>query len=156
MPDESRSRLARIAAWWRRGVDAEMLALAPDVDEAGEPLVWDFARPVNRSPLWRLVRPWVLIPTLVAGLFLAIAFAGRTQLPTLSEVAAELAFTIVPCSILGLVIRRRSRKSTERAALKAYRHHRWRGTRALDATIAAALAEQRSAAMANAERARER
>ena len=49
MPDESRTIAARIAAWWRRGYDAELLALAPDVDDQGEPLVWDFPHPVNRS-----------------------------------------------------------------------------------------------------------
>ena len=144
MPDESRSAPGRIVARLRRRHDAELLALAPAVDEDGKPLVWDFAHPVNRSPAWRLLRPWVLVPSLTAVGLTAIGFVTRRGVPPLAELGGDVLFSGIVCTLLGLAIRRHSRPSTERAALKAYRLYRWRATTTMDAAIAAALERERT------------
>lgn len=143
MPDESRTIAARIAAWWRRGYDAELLALAPDVDDQGEPLVWDFPHPVNRSRGWMLLRPWILYPAIFGVLVMAIPLYVYDAPRPLSFWLSRLALVTLVGAVLGTVIFRRRRRRVERLALKAYHRWRWRGTAALDAAIADARARER-------------
>jgi hypothetical protein len=139
MPDEPRGSVPRrVAAWWRRGYEAELLALAPDVDERGVRLVWDFAHPVNDSPGWRLLRPWVLIPALIGVAAIAVQLLLLRSLPQLLDFGGDLVATGAFCTFLGFLMRAHTRPRTERAALDVYRRYRWRGTSAMDDIIAAA------------------
>jgi hypothetical protein len=144
MPDEARSLATRLAAWWRRGYDAELLAVAPTVDEGGQPLVWDFTHPVNRSPAWRLLRPWVHLPVIFVVAPLCLSMWGRGRLFTLAELGPRLVLFGVVAAVLGTAIHRRQRPRVERLALKAYHRWRWRGTALQDAAIAAALERERT------------
>ena len=135
---------ARVAAWWRRGYDAELLACAPATDEEGQPLAWDFPHPVNRSRMWTLLRPWFLFPALFGVLSMSVPFVVRGGIPPLAVLGGRLVFVGVVSAIFATAIHRRHRPRVERLALKAYRRYRWRGTRALDTEIAAALERERT------------
>src|SRR5688572_8705858 len=91
VPSSTRPPLLRgLAAWLRRGYDAELLAVAPAANEDGTPLVWDFPRPVNRSRAWALLRPWFLYPAIFAVGAMAIPFIVRTHAPDLRELGGRL------------------------------------------------------------------
>ena len=134
MPDEWRSRMARVAAWWRRGWDAELLACAPATDERGESLTWGFPHPVNRSPLWRLRRPWIAVPvTMIAAPQIVTAWL-RGRVPTLTEVGESMPLVVLGL-VFGVIIYHAARPRVEAAALRTWRIYRWRATTALDMTI---------------------
>jgi hypothetical protein len=138
MPDESRTRLARLRAWWRRGHDAELLAVAPIRDRDGTTLTWDFPHPVNHSRLWVLLRPWVSYPLLFAVFAMVIPPLIHGHGLPVSFYARRLLWVGLVSVVLAWSIHKRQRPRIERMALKAYHAYRWRGTRALDVAIAEA------------------
>lgn len=133
------SLLRRLAAWFRRGWDAELLAVAPAKDETGAPLVWDFPHPVNRSPLWRILRPWYLFPALFVVLVAGGAMLTRGRLLAPSELLERLLVGGVVAAVFAPSIRRKLKPRVERIALRAYRRYRWRATSELDAAMRDAL-----------------
>lgn len=140
----NRSRDARVAAWFRRGWDAELLAVAPAKDEMGAPLVWDFPHPVNRSPLCRVLRPWYLFPLLFVAFIACSAMLIRGRLLTPPELGERLLVGAAVGALVAPSIRRRLKPRVERMALRAYRRLRWRAVAAQDAVIAEALERERT------------
>jgi hypothetical protein len=126
---------SRLTAWLRRGWDAELLACAPATDEQGRPLVWDFPHPVNRTPLFGLLRPWILGPVMVATVILGSSMLIRGRLLTPAELGERLLVIALISAFFGPSIERRYRPKVHRMALRTYRQYRWRGTSALDAAI---------------------
>lgn len=125
MPD---APLARLGAWLRRGWDAELLANAPTHDERGEPLDWSFPHHRNRSPLWKLRRPWVLAPVVsLLAPFLILAVTGR--LHRVDRLGELLAISLPMGALLGLLALATQRPGIQRLALEHYRRERWRAER---------------------------
>ena len=131
------SPLVRAARWLRRGWDAELLANAPSHDERGVPLDWSFPHHRNRSPLWRLRRPWVLAPTTCAlAPFVILGVTGRLHR---TDRLAELLVVMVPVGLLlGYLAWRRQRPAIQRMALDHYRRERWRAGRDIETAVRAA------------------
>ena len=125
MPDAPFS----LGAWLRRGWDAELLANAPATDEHGVPLDWSFPHHRNRSPLWRLRRPWVLIPTTMLVMPLVVSVLVRGSLPDARYLATRTAVAALWGTLLGALAWRHRRPKIQRMALEHYRRERWRSTR---------------------------
>ena len=136
--------MTQLAAWWRRGWDAELLACAPDRDERGDMVVWDFPHPVNRSPLWHLLRPWLAIPVVAIAATEVLIGSVIGWDYWVADLPRRLATRSLMLAVAALAIRRGLGPKVERMALRKYRAYRWRATTTLDATIAAALERERA------------
>ena len=131
MADVSRAQMA--LRWLRDRWDAELLACLPVADAEGRATVLDFPHPVNRSPLWRLLRPWMLAGTALALTLLLMPVPYEPELGVVGYWFGRLLSSLFSEWLLGITVYAKAFPPLSRRAYRRYRDMRWRGNRLDDA-----------------------